>query len=149
MSLTLTSNAFKNGDGIPSQYSCDGKDISPELQWNNAPDGTQSFALIFDDPDAPMGTWVHWVLFNIPANINQLSENINTLPKGTVVGNNSWGKASYGGPCPPDKEHRYFFKLYALDTTLDLPSGSTKKELEKAMQSHVLSNAELMGKYKR
>lgn len=149
MAFKISSNAFDNESTIPVKYTCDGDDISPELTWQDPPENTKSFVLIMDDPDAPRGTWVHWVLFNIPVDVNHLKENIDQLPNGTLSGNNSWNRQGYGGPCPPDKMHRYFFKLYALDAKLDLPAGSDKAAVEKAMQGHILGNAELMGKYDR
>ena len=149
MALEITSTAFTHGDIIPNKFTCDGQDISPDLLWQGAPAGTQSFALIMDDPDAPMGTWDHWIVFNLPANINALPEEIMALPPGTRVGQNSWERNDYGGPCPPDREHRYFFKLHALDTMLDLPVGVKKVELETAMQGHILAKAELIGNYNR
>lgn len=149
MALTIKSKAFENGSQIPQVYTCDGRDISPELSWDGAPEKTASFVLIMDDPDAPMGTWDHWILFNIPPETKMLEENIQSLPAGTVSGNNSWKRTGYGGPCPPDKEHRYFFKLFALDCTLDLKEGATKAEVEKAMEGHILEKAQLMGRYNR
>jgi Raf kinase inhibitor-like YbhB/YbcL family protein len=149
IALTLTSSAFKQGESIPTQFTCDGVDHSPALSWTNAPANTQSFALIMDDPDAPMGTWDHWILYNIPATTTSLAENIQTLPTGTQIGSNSWKRSQYNGPCPPDREHRYFFKLYALDTTLKLPDGASKADVQAAMNAYVLGTAELMGKYNR
>ncbi len=145
MAFALSSSAFAQGKPIPAKYTCDGLDISPPLAWGDAPMGTQSFALIMDDPDAPAGTWVHWVLFNLPAQTHQLAE------KATqgVQGRNSWGRLGYGGPCPPSGTHRYFFRLYALDTLLQLPAGATKEQVLRAMQGHVLAQAELMGVYAR
>ena len=132
MSLELTSDAFVNGQSIPAKYSCTGKNISPALAWNEPPAGTQSFALIVDDPDAPMGTWVHWVLFNIPADTRNLQEDLpitgkNVDPNAIYVGKNSSGNTGYDGPCPPSGTHRYYFKLYALDTTISLLPGATKE----------------------
>ena len=147
--MQLTSNAFQNNAFISQQYTCDGSDVSPPLQWHDTPADTKSFVLIVDDPDAPHGTWDHWILFNIPSNTNQLSENISQLPAGTKVGKNSWGKTGYGGPCPPSNIHRYFFKLYALDTILPLKNGVSKQEIILAMKNHILSTTELMGKYER
>jgi Raf kinase inhibitor-like YbhB/YbcL family protein len=149
MGFVLKSAAFNQNDLIPVQYTCDGKDISPPLVWSGAPANTKSFALIMDDPDAPMGTWDHWILFNIPATTNELPENIHTLPEGTKVGKNSWKRDDWGGPCPPDRIHRYFFRLYALDTVLNLKEGVTKGVVLEAMQGHILATAELMGKYDR
>ncbi len=146
--FTITSTAFEPGAPIPARYSCDGDDISPPLAWADVPPDTQSFALIFDDPDAPGGTWNHWLLFNLPADTRALPENT-TLPTGTRIGKNSWGRTDYGGPCPPHGTHRYFFKLYALDTTLSLADGASKSEIEAAMNGHILAQAELMGTFTR
>jgi Raf kinase inhibitor-like YbhB/YbcL family protein len=153
MALELKSTSFKNGDFIPRQFTGQGADKSPALQWQNAPEGTKSFALINDDPDAPGMTWVHWVIFNIPPDKTTLSEAVPTkgeLPDGSRQGINDFGQIGYGGPMPPPgKAHRYFFKLYALDCMLELKSGITKSELLKAMQGHILAQAELVGLYKR
>jgi Raf kinase inhibitor-like YbhB/YbcL family protein len=150
LAFTLFSSAFKSGEFTPPKYTCQGTDFSPPLQWSDSPKNTQSFALILDDPDAPNGVWDHWILFNIPANVNQLAENLKKLPSGTLEGKNSWGNVDYRGPCPPaQQEHRYFFKLYALDSTLSLPAAVTKSQLESAMKNHVLGHTELMTKYKR
>jgi Raf kinase inhibitor-like YbhB/YbcL family protein len=148
MAFELTSPAFAPGQPIPAKYTCDGQDISPPLQWHDAPQGTQSFALIMDDPDAPAGDWVHWLLFNLPADLRQLPENA-ALPHGSQEGKNSWGRFEYGGPCPPRGTHRYFFKLYALNTTLDRAAGNSKAQLLKAMARQTLAQAELMGIYTR
>ncbi len=147
--MDLMSHAFAEGQAIPRQYTCDGEDISPELSWRNVPEGTQSFVLIVDDPDAPNGTWDHWLLYNIPSDIRGLAEAIKKLPAGTQVGKNSWGRTDYGGPCPPDREHRYVFKLYALDTVLKLPDGADKKQIETMMMGHILAETSLMGRYDR
>lgn len=150
--IIVTSSAFENGDMIPSKFTCDDADVSPQLGWSNVPEGTQSFALICDDPDAPVGTWVHWVLYNIPADVQALSEKqpkSKTLPNGAVQGKNDWGKLGYGGPCPPSGKHRYFFKIYALSGMLDLEVGATKAELLNAMEGHILAEGQLKGKYKR
>jgi len=154
MSLELTSDAFLNGQSIPAKYSCTGRNISPALAWDEPPAGTQSFALIVDDPDAPMGTWVHWVLFNIPADRRNLEEDLpvtgkNVGPNAIYVGKNSSGKISYDGPCPPSGTHRYFFKLYALDTTISLLPGATKEQVLKEMQGHILGQGELMGTFSK
>jgi len=152
MAFQLSSTAFSNGDMIPKKYTCDGNDISPPLQWSDAPEGTASYALTCDDPDAPVGTWDHWLLFNIPPATASLSKGVTPateLPSGGTHGKNSWGKLGYGGPCPPGGTHRYFFRLYALSKLLDLPPGATKEQLLKAMKGHVLGDAELMGKYRR
>ena len=146
--MELHSKSFTANAVISSQYTCDGSDISPQLSWSDVPAGTKSFALILDDPDAPAGTWTHWVLYNIPPNINKLDENIKQLPDNTKVGVNSWGKQEYGGPCPPSGQHRYFFKLYALDTMLDLNGSVDATALQKAMKGHVLAQAELKTLYR-
>lgn len=147
MALQITSSVFKNGEMIPSKYTCDGANSSPPLQWHDAPSGTQSFALIVDDPDAPAGTWDHWLLFNIPPQVTAIAEDEKVF--GSEPGKNSWGHTNYGGPCPPQGIHRYYFKLYALDTKLSLPSSSTKATIEDAMKNHILAKAELLGKYER
>ena len=152
MSIQLTSAAFKEGGMIPEKYTCDGEDISPPLQWSGIPDGTQSIALICDDPDAPMGTWVHWVLFNIPADTKELPENIppdRILENGAKHGMSDFRRLGYGGPCPPGGTHRYFFKIYALDIEIGLEPGATKPELLNAMEGHILDEGQLMGKYSR
>jgi Raf kinase inhibitor-like YbhB/YbcL family protein len=152
MAFELTSTAFVHGESIPRKYSCDGEDISPPLAWSDPPAGTQSFALTFDDPDAPAGVWVHWLLFNIPADARALPDGVPAdaeLPDGSLNGVNSWRRMGYGGPCPPGGTHRYVFKLHALDTMLDLEAGASKKELLQAMEGHILAQAELMGPYTR
>lgn len=152
VAFELTSTAFGQGEPIPRRYTCDGEDISPPLSWSDPPQGTQSFALIADDPDAPMGTWVHWVLYNIPADARSLPEAVPSdaeLPDGSRNGRNSWRRLGYGGPCPPSGTHRYFFKLYALDAQLDLKAGASKEQLLRAMEGHALAQAELMGTYTR
>jgi Raf kinase inhibitor-like YbhB/YbcL family protein len=147
MAITITSPAFKEGDTIPKKYTCDGENLSPPLSWSGLPDGTQSLALIVDDPDAPVGTWVHWVLYAIPAHLDSLIEGCSGI--GTEC-ETDFRRPGYGGPCPPrGKPHRYFFKLYALDTTLKLPPGVKKAGVERAMQGHVLAQGQLMGKYRR
>ena len=153
VTLQLTSPDFSSGGDIPKQFTCSGADISPALQWNAPPASTQSFALIADDPDAPVGTWVHWVAYNLPANLRGLPQ---TFPKteqaadGSRQGKNDFGNIGYGGPCPPPgKAHRYFFKLYALDTKLNLKSGATKRDLENAMQGHIVAQGEYMGRFSR
>ncbi len=152
MEIKITSSAFEDGALIPSKYTCDGEDISPPLQWASVPDRTRSIALIADDPDAPVGTWVHWVLFNLPAETRELAENIppdKTLLNGAKQGVSDFGRIGYGGPCPPSGTHRYFFKIYALDTEIDLPAGTNKARLLKAMEGHILGRGQLIGKYKR
>ena len=152
MAIQLTSEAFSDGTMIPKRFTCDGADISPPLSWSDLPTETGSLALICDDPDAPVGTWDHWVLFNIPATATGLPEDVSakaSLDDGSIHGNNSWGRPGYGGPCPPGGTHRYFFKLYALDTKLDLKTGATKSQLVKAMEGHILAQGQLMGTYRR
>jgi Raf kinase inhibitor-like YbhB/YbcL family protein len=153
MSFQISSSAFASGQTIPKKFTCDGSDISPPLNWKDAPAATQSFALIADDPDAPVGTWVHWVLFSLPANSKDLQEGVDKeeqLPNGALQGKNDFRKIGYGGPCPPPgKPHRYFFKLYALDTKISLKAGATKADVENAMKGHILGQAELVGRYSR
>lgn len=152
MEIKITSSAFEEGGMIPSKYTCDGADISPPLQWDSVPDGTASIALISDDHDAPMGTWVHWVLYNLPADVNHLPENMpddETLPDGTRQGLTDFGKTGYGGPCPPSGTHRYYFKIYALDKKIDVAIVIDKEGLLKEMQGHIIAQGQLMGKYKR
>ncbi len=152
MGILLKSPVFKNGDLIPGKYTCDGMDISPPLQWESIPEETKSIAIIADDPDAPMGTWVHWVIFNIPPSENQLPEGVpaeRELSNGARQGTNDFRRIGYGGPCPPGGTHRYFFKIYALDTVLDLKPGATKPQLLSAMKGHIIGQGELMGRYRR
>jgi Raf kinase inhibitor-like YbhB/YbcL family protein len=153
--MELRSPAFPHNGAIPRQYTCEGADVSPPLQWQGIPSGTKSLALIVDDPDAPdprapRRTWVHWVLFNIPPSATALPEGVPSaqLPRGTREGLNDWKRTGYGGPCPPIGRHRYFFKLYALDTVLELDKP-TKAELETAMHGHILAEAVLIGTYQR
>jgi Raf kinase inhibitor-like YbhB/YbcL family protein len=154
--MQLTSPSFENQGDIPKKYTCDGRDISPELNWSGIPQGTKSFVLIVDDPDAPdpadpKMTWVHWVVYNIPATVHSLSEGVASkdLPAGTLEGVNDWNRTGYGGPCPPIGKHRYFHKLYALDTVLPDLKRPTKTELEKAIKGHIVGQAELVGLYQR
>ena len=150
--MIIASPAFTEGSMLPAKYTCDGQDISPPLEWKNVPAGTKSLVLIHDDPDAPMGTWVHWVAYNVPPNITKLDENVKpekVFKNGMRQGNNDWPKIGYGGPCPPSGTHRYYFKLYALDTMLDLRPGATKAQVLQAMKGHILAEAQLMGKYRR
>jgi Raf kinase inhibitor-like YbhB/YbcL family protein len=154
MSFKLTSDTFANGQSIPAKYSCVGKNISPALMWNEPPTGTQSFALIMDDPDAPGGTWVHWVLYNIKPDMRSLQEDLpitgkNIDPDAIFVGKNSGGKIGYDGPCPPSGTHRYYFKFYALDTLISLLPGATKDQLLKEMDGHILAQTELMGTFSK
>lgn len=150
--MKIESSVFETNGLIPVKYTCDDADNSPPLKWDEPPAGTESFALIVDDPDAPRRTFVHWVLYDLPATVSQLPENIQvakTLPNGGVHGKNDFGKLGYGGPCPPSGIHRYFFKIYALDKKLGLQAGATKKQILAAMEDHVLATAELIGKYQR
>ncbi|MGB9770444.1 MAG: YbhB/YbcL family Raf kinase inhibitor-like protein [Candidatus Kapaibacteriota bacterium] len=152
MEVQIFSSAFENAGFIPRKYTCDGENVSPPLNWKNLPPGTKSLAIINDDPDAPMGTWVHWVIYNIPATSSGLPENVKPqekLPDGTLQGKNSWGRIGYGGPCPPSGTHRYYFKIYALDKMLDLKPGATKEQVLKAMQGHILAEGAFYGKYSR
>ena len=147
MTVQLSSSAFRDGEAIPQKYTCDGEDVSPQLSWSGLPQDTKSLALIVDDPDAPAGTWVHWVLYDISPSESSLPEGAQGL--GTE-GNTSFRETGYGGPCPPKgKPHRYFFKLYALDRTLKLKPGATKSDLEKAMQGHILAQGQIIGTYGR
>ena len=151
--LEVKSPDFASGGTIPKQFTCEGADLSPALEWTAPPPGTRSFALIADDPDAPVGTWVHWVAFDLPPELRSLPQAVpknEKLADGSRQGQNDFGKTGYGGPCPPPgKPHRYFFRLYALDTKLNLPSSATKKDVERAMQNHVLAQGECMGRYSR
>ena len=150
--MEVSSPAFDEGGMIPEKYTCDGLNISPPLKWSNGPEGTVTYALICDDPDAPMKTWVHWILFNLPADINSLPEHVppvEILPDSSRQGRNDSRKTGYSGPCPPGGTHRYYFKVYAVDKKLDNKPGLTKSELLKAMKGHILSEGRLMGKYKR
>jgi Raf kinase inhibitor-like YbhB/YbcL family protein len=152
MDIKITSSAFEEGGMIPSKYTCDGENISPPLSWSGAPSETKSFALINDDPDAPAGTWVHWVIYNIPGTEKGLKESLpvkKNLDDGTVQGLNDFRKTGYGGPCPPGGTHRYYFKLYALDVTLNIDGDATKDKLLEAMKGHILAEGQLMGKYSR
>ncbi len=153
MTIELTSPAFAPGGSIPLKHTCDGADLSPALNWAAPPAGTQTISLIMDDPDAPGRTWVHWVVYNLPANKRALPEGLpkeQELADGTRQGRNDFARIGYGGPCPPrGPAHRYYFKLYALDVKLDLRTGASKADLEKAMGKHVLAQGELMGRYQR
>ena len=143
--MKLTSPAFEHNQMIPKKFTCQGNDVNPELNIAGIPAEAKNLALIVDDPDAPMGTWVHWVVFNIPPSAAKIKEN--SIPG--MQGYNDFGRNNYGGPCPPSGTHRYFFKLYALDTELDLKEGIKKQELEKAMEGHILVKTELIGLYKK
>ncbi len=153
MAVEVTSAAFSNQGTIPRQYTCDAQDASPPLAWTGTPDGAKSLALISDDPDAPAGTWVHWVLYNLPPESAGLEENLAKtaeLPNGARQGMTDFRRVGYGGPCPPPgKPHRYFFKVYALDQMLDLPENATKADVEQAMRGHILAQGELVGLYGR
>lgn len=145
--LKMTSPVFENNGNIPAKYTCDGKDVNPPLLIENVPANTKSLALIVDDPDAPRGTWVHWVVWNIDPQTGEIKED--SVPKNAKQGMNDFRKKDYGGPCPPSGTHRYFFKLYALDTVLTIGQDSTKADLEKAMKGHILEEGSLIGLYKR
>lgn len=149
--MDFTSTAFKNGQPIPVDYTCEGKNISPPLMWTGAPGNTESVALIVDDPDAPKGVWTHWVVFDLPPDASGLPENAASyVAANAKQGVNDFKHATYDGPCPPaGKAHRYFFKIYALDTKIDLPSGASRQEVESAMAKHVLAQGQLMGTYQR
>jgi len=151
--MHITSAAFSEGQTIPKKFTCDGPDLSPPLSWKDVPAGTQAFALISDDPDAPVGTWVHWVIYNLAGSTYGLPEGLekqDQLSNGALQGRNDFRRIGYGGPCPPPgKPHRYFFKLYALDAKLSLKPGATKAELEQEMKGHILGQAELVGRYGR
>ncbi len=150
--MFVTSSAFKSNENIPSRYTCDGEDISPPLAWGDVPEGVESFVLIVDDPDAPAGTWTHWTVWNIPASVREILENVRPeviKTMGAVEGVTSFGKTGWGGPCPPSGVHRYFFKLYALDTTLSLSPQTSVQELARALDGHVVASVQMIGKYQR
>lgn len=146
-SMEIKSPAFANNENIPAKYTCDGDDINPPLQFSDVPGNAKSLVLISDDPDAPTGTWVHWTIWNIDPATTEITEN--SIPAGAIEGTTSFGEIGYGGPCPPSGVHRYYFKLYALDTKLELPPTSKKEDIKKAMTRHVLASAELIGLYQR
>lgn len=145
--MQLLSQAFVNNELIPAKYTCDGANISPPLKWQDVPANTKSFALIIEDPDAPAGIWTHWILYDIPSDVTLLDENLKRLPKGAIVGVNSWSKREYGGPCPPSGRHHYQFKLYALDKMI-VSQKVDRNGLLREIQSHVLEQAELIGLYR-
>lgn len=153
MTMVLSSTSFKEGDKIPVKYTCDGQDISPALMWDEPPQLTEAFVLIVDDPDAPGGVFTHWILFNIPANINQFGEGVpaqEQLESGAVQGKNDFGRTGYGGPCPPSgRSHRYRFTIYALDQSLNLKAGVSRKQVVDAIQGHILAQGQLTGTYQR
>lgn len=150
MNFTITSGSFTDNQNIPAQFTCDGQNISPDLKWQNFPEATKSFILIIDDPDAPHGTWDHFVGFDIPVDINQVAVGeLNALESKAKIGRNGWGRNNYGGPCPPSDMHRYFFKIYALDKMLGLTKDVTKTDILKAAQDHILAEAVLVGRYQR
>lgn len=146
-SMELTSPAFSHGQPIPAKYTCDGEDVSPPLTIAGVPADAKSLALIVDDPDAPMGTWVHWIVYNISPSVQEIAEH--AVPEGSLGGTTSWGQTGYGGPCPPSGTHRYFFKLYALDAALQSAAAPDKDSLERAMEGHLLAQAKLVGTYQR
>jgi len=150
--IIITSKAFKEGGMIPEKYTCNGKDVSPPLAWESVPGEAKSLALICEDPDAPAGTWVHWVLYNLSSGIKEFAENVptdKTLSNGATQGTNDFGNIGYDGPCPPGGTHRYYFKLYALDTNLGVEAGITKSQLLKSIKGHILAEGQLMGRYER
>ncbi|MBZ5698343.1 MAG: YbhB/YbcL family Raf kinase inhibitor-like protein [Acidobacteriia bacterium] len=151
MAFRLTTTAFQNGGLIPKKFTCDGPDISPALAWTEPPAGTKNLAVIVDDPDAPAGTWVHWVLYDLPGDARELGEGVGKdrqVPDGARQGRNDFGKIGYNGPCPPKgRPHRYFFKFYALDRKTNLKAGANKAELERAMNGHILAETELVGRF--
>lgn len=151
--MHLRALAFTQGADIPMQFSCDGANVSPALRWDRAPTGVETFAFVMDDPDAPGGTWVHWVLYDLPATALELPEGVeptDRLPAGARQGRNDFGRIGYGGPCPPPgAAHRYYIRLYALDVRLDLQSGATRAQLDRSMKGHILAHAEVMGRYRR
>lgn len=151
--MELKSRSFQHGQTIPKKHTCDGPDISPQLEWDNVPEGTVSFAIIMEDPDAPSGTWVHWLVYDLPAETRALPEGLastETLPRGGAQGRNDFGRVGYGGPCPPPgRPHRYFFRLYALNSRVNLPPGASKEELVRAMEGRIKDEAHLVGKYGR
>lgn len=153
MAFSITSPSFTNGGDIAKKFTCDGADISPQLTWNEPPAGTKTFALLVDDPDAPAGNWNHWTMWNLPSSLRGLPEGVGKdaqLSDSSEQGENDFGKTGYNGPCPPKgKPHRYYFKLFALGTNLELKAGAKKKGLEAAMEGHILAQAEWMGKYGR
>lgn len=153
MSFVLETKAFAKGGDIPSTYTCSGEDVSPALSWSGAPSATKGFALIVEDPDAPSGTFTHWLVYDLPAEVHQLKENVSKtddLSGGGRQGRNDFRRVGYGGPCPPPgKPHRYFFKLFALNSALNFPAGASRRELDSALRGHVLAEAELMGKFGR
>ena len=153
MSFSISTPSFSNGGEIPKKFTCDGVDVSPQLSWTEPPAGTKSLALLVDDPDAPVGNWNHWIMWNLPAATRGLPDGVKKetpLPDGSEQGKNDFHKAGYNGPCPPPgKPHRYYFKIFALDTKIDLKPAASKRELESAMKGHVLAQAELMGRYGR
>jgi Raf kinase inhibitor-like YbhB/YbcL family protein len=153
MNIEITSSAFTEGNPIPIEYTCDGSDISPDLKWGSVPANTKSLALVCDDPDAPSGTFVHWVIYGIPTGETQLPKSAPaaaSLSNGAKQGKNGFGRIGYGGPCPPrGTPHRYFFRISALDTTIDEPPGASRAQIDRAMKGHVLAEGHLMGTYKR
>jgi Raf kinase inhibitor-like YbhB/YbcL family protein len=147
--MKITSPSFDNGGTIPAAHTCDGQDTSPALSWSDIPTGTKSLVLMCDDPDAPAGLWTHWIVFNISPTTNKFSSGQDCHAIGAQLGANSWNKASYGGPCPPSGTHRYYFTLYALDTTLPLKNGAPRSAIEQAMTGHTLAQTKIMARYAR
>lgn len=153
MKLQVSTNAFQPGTEIPQKFTCSGEDLSPEISWTDLPEGTQSVAVIVDDPDAPVGTWTHWMVYDLPPSIQKLAQErprTASLDDGGLQGKNDFGNLGYNGPCPPPgKPHRYFFKVYALDQKLEIPAGATRKALDEALKGHVLAEGEVMGTFAR
>lgn len=149
MSFTIKTTSFNNEEIIPIKYTCDGENISPPLEWEDSPNGTKSFVLIVDDPDAPLCTWNHWLIYNIPNNISKLIENIKILPPPAKLGRNSWGSENYSGPCPPSGEHRYYFKLFALNAEIESNDKVSRTNIEQLIRPYIIGEAILMGRYER
>jgi Raf kinase inhibitor-like YbhB/YbcL family protein len=149
MTFTIKTTSFNNKESIPQKYTCEGENISPPVEWKDAPNGTQSFVLIVDDPDAPLGTWNHWLIYNIPNHITKLEENIQTLPSPAKLGRNSWGSENYSGPCPPSGEHRYYFKLFALNAQIESKNKISRTNIEQLIKPYIIGEAVLMGRYER
>ena len=149
MTFTIKTTSFNSEEIIPQKYTCDGENISPSLEWKDVPNGTQSFVLIVDDPDAPLGTWNHWIIYNIPNHITKLEENIQILPNPAKLGKNSWGSENYSGPCPPSGEHRYYFKLFALNAQIKSKDKISRTNIEQLIKPYVIGETVLMGRYER
>ena len=149
MTFIMKATSFNNEEMIPQKHTCEGENISPSLEWRDAPNGTQSFVLIVDDPDAPLGTWNHWLIYGIPNHITKLEENIKTLPSPAKLGLNSWGSKNYSGPCPPSGEHRYYFKLFALNAQIESKDKVSRTNIEQLIKPYIIGETVLMGRYER